>query len=330
MRTSSRENAGVPEAILRALDAPGPFLITGHVRPDGDFLGTALALALWLRARGEGATVVSCEGVPEPYGFLPGADTVSTEFPHDPGARIAIIVDTPLPERTGAPPGYFEGGRGLINIDHHPDNPGFGDATFVDPSASSSAVLAFEILQAAAAPIDAAIASALYVGIMTDTGGFRFTNTDATALRAAGELVVLGARPAELAREVYGSLSAQELRLLGRVLSSVQSALDGRVSILCVTDDMRSEARTGEDGIEGLASYGRDVEGTEVAVLLRETGGTVRASLRSAGDVDVGAVARELGGGGHRAAAGVVLDGPVADARERVVSAIARRVGRGG
>lgn len=329
MRTSSRENAGVPEAILRALDAPGPFLITGHVRPDGDFLGTALALALWLRARGEGAAVVSCEGVPQPYGFLPSADTVSTEFPRDPGAHTAVILDTPRPERTGAPPGYFEGARRLVNIDHHPDNPGFGDAAFVDPLASSSAVLAFEILQAAGGLIDEPIASALYVGIMTDTGGFRFTNTDARTLRAAGELVALGARPAELARKVYGSLSAEELRLLGRVLSSVESALDGRVSILYVTDEMRGEARAGEDGIEGLASYGRDVEGTEVAVLLRETGPTVRASLRSAGEVDVGAVARELGGGGHRAAAGVVLEGPVAEARDRVVSAIALRADRG-
>ncbi len=329
MRKSSRENARVPKTILGALDGPGPFLVTGHVKPDGDFLGTALALALWLGGRGTAVVVVSRDGVPDPYGFLPGAETVTMDFPADPTDHTAVIIDTPVPERTGAPSGYFDGAGCLVNIDHHPDNDGFGDAIFVDPTASSAAVLLYEVMTAAAAPIDEAIATALYVGILTDTGGFRFTNTDARTFRAAAELVARGARPAELARTVYGSLAAEELRLLGLVLSSVESALDGRVSVLYVTDRMRGEARTAEDGIEGLASYGRSVDGTEVAVLLREQGPTVRASLRSSGDVDVGAVARELGGGGHGAAAGVVLEGPIARARDRVLSVIGERIDRG-
>jgi phosphoesterase RecJ-like protein len=271
---------------------------------------------------------VSTDGVPDPYGFLPGADAVHTAFPADPSGHTAVILDTPLPERTGAPAGYFDRVGLLVNIDHHPDNEGFGGAAYVDPSASSVALMVLEILEEVGAPIDEEIATALYTGLFTDTGGFRFTNTDARTLSAAGRLVARGARPAEVARTVYGSLEPAELRLLGLVLSSMQSALDGRVSILYVTDEMRTVARTAEDGIEGLASYGRSVGGTEVAVLLREQRADTRVSLRSAGSLDVGALARELGGGGHAAAAGVVLDGPIRTARDRIVSAIRERLSR--
>jgi len=329
MRKSPREDTTVRRTILRALDGSGPFLLTGHVKPDGDFLGTALGLARWLDARGRSVVVVSRDGVPDPYGFLPGANGVRTEFPSDSSVYTAVILDTPFPERTGAPSGYFDGVSFLVNIDHHPDNERFGDAAFVDPSASSVALMVFEILETAEAPIDEGSATALFVGLFTDTGGFRFTNTGARSLRAASELVRRGARPAEVARAVYGSLEPSELRLLGLVLSSVESALDGRVSILYVTDGMRGEARTDEEGIEGLASYGRSVGGTEVAVLLREQGPSVRVSLRSSGTLDVGTVARELGGGGHGAAAGLVLDGPIAAARDRIVSAIRERFDRG-
>jgi len=179
MRKSPGENTTVRRAILRALDGPGPFLVTGHVKADGDFLGTALGLARWLGARGRKALVVSKDGVPDPYGFLPGAEAVRSEFPPDPSGRTAVILDTPLADRTGAPPGYFDAAGFLINIDHHPDNAGFGDAAYVDPSASSVALMVFEILEEGGASIDEAGATALYTGIFTDTGGFRFTNTDA-------------------------------------------------------------------------------------------------------------------------------------------------------
>jgi phosphoesterase RecJ-like protein len=328
MRKSPRDAQTARRRILRALEGPGPVLITGHVKPDGDFLGSALGLAGWLESGGRSAVVVSTDGVPSPYGFLPGADRVVKEFTVDAAGRTAVVLDTPSLARTGAPAGYFERAERLINIDHHPDNEDFGDPVLVDPTASSVALLVSEILAPSARPMDAAAATALYTGILTDTGGFRFTNTDSRTLRAAAELAALGARPSETARAVYGSLAPEELKLLGFVLSSIETELSGRVSVLTVTDDMRARAGVTEEGIEGLASHGRRVEGTEVAVLIREEGGRVRISLRSAGSLDVGSVARSLGGGGHRAAAGLVLDGPVAAARERIVSAIGERLSR--
>jgi phosphoesterase RecJ-like protein len=328
MRKSPRNGETARRTILRTLEGAGAVLITGHVKPDGDFLGSALGLTRWLESGGRTAVVVSKDGVPAPYGFLAGADRVLKEFPADPAGQTAVVLDTPSPARTGAPSGYFKRAERLINIDHHPDNEGFGDSTLVDPTASSVALLIFEIIAQSARPIDTAAATALYTGLLTDTGGFRFTNTDARTLRAASELAALGARPSETARTVYGSLAPEELRLLGLALSSIETELSGRVSVLTVTDDMRARAGVTEEGIEGLASYGRSVEGTEVAVLIREAGDRVRVSLRSAGSVDVGGVARSLGGGGHRAAAGLVLDGPVAAARERIVSAIGERLSR--
>lgn len=327
MRKRPTENARVQERVQKALDGPGPFLITGHVNPDGDFLGTALALATWLRGTGERALVVSVDGVPDPYGFLTGADSVSNEFPLDLGDHVAVVVDTPAPGRTGAADGYFSKARLVVNIDHHPDNTGFGEAAFVDPTASSTALMAFEIMRGAGAAVTETIAALLYVGILTDTGGFRFANTDARTLRAAAELVGHGARPAELAREVFGALASEELRLLGLVLSSLESVVGGRVTLLCLTDRMRDDARATEDGIEGLASFGCLVRGSEVAVLLREQGRSVRASLRSNGPVDVGGIARSLGGGGHGAASGVLLDGPLSEARDRILSAIEMHLG---
>ena len=218
MRKSPRDAQTARRRILRALEGPGPVLITGHVKPDGDFLGSALGLAGWLESGGRSAVVVSTDGVPSPYGFLPGADRVVKEFTVDAAGRTAVVLDTPSLARTGAPAGYFERAERLINIDHHPDNEDFGDPVLVDPTASSVALLVSEILAPSARPMDAAAATALYTGILTDTGGFRFTNTDSRTLRAAAELAALGARPSETARAVYGSLAPEELKLLGFVL----------------------------------------------------------------------------------------------------------------
>ncbi|MCK4408651.1 MAG: bifunctional oligoribonuclease/PAP phosphatase NrnA, partial [Candidatus Eisenbacteria sp.] len=188
--------------------------------------------------------------------------------------------------------------------------------------ASSVALIIYELL-ADTGELSAAISSLLYVGAMTDTGGFRFGNTDARTLRVAADLVVLGASPAGLANAVYGEQPLGRLRLLGMVLSTTETELDGQVAVSVLTERMKSDTgSTGED-IEGMASFGRLVRGVEVALLLREENGRIRASLRSKGAVDVNAVASRLGGGGHKAASGVLLDGPIESARERLLKAVA-------
>jgi phosphoesterase RecJ-like protein len=315
------QNETERKKIRKALEAGGSFVLAAHRRPDGDALGSMLALARWIEGRGGIAAVVCPGGVPEPYGFLPGAESVVRGFPIAPAQAALIVVDTPMVSRTGAPPELVAQASPVINIDHHPDNEEFGDANLVDTSASAAALLVYEILEPLGG-LASEIASLLYVGIFTDTGGFRFGNTDARTLATAARLVELGADPALTARMVYGEQPLGRLRLLGLVLASAETVLDGRVAVLTLTDEMRRETGSSGDEIEGLAAYGRHIEGAQVSALLRELDGAVRVSLRSAGPVDVNAVAASLGGGGHRAAAGIVMEGSLEEARGRLIEAI--------
>ncbi len=315
------------EKILAALESEPRFFITFHLKPDGDALGTALGLASWLRERGSSVCVVSPDGVPEPYRALPGSESVETTFPADTSDRAAVVLDTPEPGRTGAPADCLRNAKLVINIDHHPGNSMFGDLNLVDPRASSVALLVHEVIAASTSPPSAEVASLLYIGVLTDTGAFRFGNTDGRTFDAAAALVRLGADPAALARGIYGEQPIGRLRLFGLVLASVERALDGRVSLMYVTDEMRKGTGASGDDIEGLASYGRLLEGVEVALLLREQDGSVRASLRSSGPVDVNKIARQLGGGGHSAASGVVLDGPLDRARAAILAAVEESLG---
>lgn len=294
-----------------------------HRKPDGDAVGSMLGLAAWLRARGVRAVVLSPGGIPAPYGFVPGADTVVDERPSDLTGYVAVAADAPDATRLAAQRDDLESASVVLNIDHHPDNSLYGDVNVVDPEASSASLVIYDIL-APSGGIDVDAATCLYTGLLTDTGGFRFSNTNARTFAAAAALTEMGARPSAAARAVYAEQPLGRLRLLGMVLSSAETALGGRVAILTLTDEMRDACGTSGDDIEGLASYGRLIEGVAVAALLREQGDSIRVSLRSADGVDVNALARELGGGGHRVAAGVVLDGPLDAARARLMEAFGR------
>jgi len=314
------------QRILTALRSDGPFLLTSHEHPDGDSIGSMLALHRWFVSRGVPSTPISLDGVPEPYTFVPSADAVVRKCPADATDFVAVVVDTPDGSRMACGPSLMDGARELINIDHHHDNPRFGTLNLVDASASSAALIVFELLEEIGAEIDTGAASLLYVGVLADTGGFRFGNTDPRTLAAASRLAALGAEPANLAREIYGEQPIEHVRLLGRVLESAETVLGGTVAVLYLTEAMRREVGAGDDDIEGLASYGRLIRGVEIALLLREENGRVRVNLRSKGAVDVSAIAKALGGGGHEAASGVILDGPLTDVREKLLAAVARHL----
>ncbi len=310
------------EKIHRILDGDDPLVIVSHRNPDGDALGAMLALARWSADRGRKAVAVSPEGAPAPYAFLPGADSIGLEFPDDTTGFGLVSLDAPDASRLDLPSTLLETADPVLNIDHHPGNTLFGTVNLVDPGASSTCLLLFEILEPYGG-LSTEIATLLYTGVFTDTGGFRFGNTDARTLAAAAGLVELGAPPAEIARRVYAQQPIGRLRLLGLVLGTATTEFEGQVAVLTLTDEMRRETGSSGEDLEGLASHGRLVEGVRVAVLLREQQGSVRASLRSAGEVDVNAVARVLGGGGHSAAAGVVIPGTIAEARARILTTVA-------
>ena len=317
-----------PSEILKALENDSRFIVTAHVNPDGDSIGASLGLARRLRSAGKNVTVTMVDGIPPQFAFLGDGEPVTKSFPPDASGSTAVVVDTPELSRTGAPDGYLASASTLLNIDHHPSNTLFGDLNLVDVGASSASLLIHEMLHDSSLGIDPEAATMLYAGVLTDTGAFRFGNTDARTFRAAAELVDAGADAAAVASSVYGEQPVERLRLLGLVLSSLESELDGRVAVMVLTDEMRRVAGASGEEVEGLASYGHKLRGVEVSLLLREQGDGVRVSLRSGGEVDVNRIASSLGGGGHRAAAGVFMKGTIPDVRERLLAEVARSVAR--
>lgn len=308
------------------LAAAGRVLLGCHVNPDGDTLGSALALALALRAAGKQAEVVCADPVPRPYRFLPGSDTLRHTVPA--GAYdLGVILDCDGPKRLGSVLPAFRQVPFLIEVDHHPGTERFGQLVVVDTTAAATAEPLFTLLKLGGFALTAAIATCLYVAILTDTGSFRFANTTGRALRLAAELVACGAHPGEIAEQVYASRSFASVALLGRALASLQRSDAGALAWAHLTPRDFTETGSGDADTEGIVHHLRDIEGVRVAALFRQIDGKVRVSLRSREPVNVAAVARVFGGGGHRLAAGCTLAAPLDDAERRVLDEARKALG---
>jgi phosphoesterase RecJ-like protein len=272
---------------------------------------------------GKTATVLNADPVPANLLFLPGADTVV--FAEDGSTYdVAVVVDCGSPERTGRVAQELLKCPLLVNIDHHRTNGDLGELSLVDPDAAATGLLVHRILSAMKYEIGLDVAINIYVAVLTDTGSFHYGSSSPEAFEVAGEMVRRGVDPWAVAEQVYETQSVQRLRLLGRVLDSLDVASDGRVA--CITtlcEDLR-EFASGKDALEGFINYPRSIVGVEVAVSFREEeGGVIRVSFRSKGRVDVSAVAARFGGGGHRNAAGCTVPGTLADVKKRVLEALA-------
>ena len=310
-------------AICRVLREKDRFLIACHENPEGDAIGSELALALALRRMGKTATVLNADPVPANLLFLPGADTVV--FDGD-GSKydVAVVVDCGSPERTGRVGGELRKCPLLVNIDHHRSNGDLGELALVDPDAAATGLLIHRVLSAMGYEIGLDVATNIYVAVLTDTGSFHYGSSSPEAFEVAGEMVRRGVDPWAVAEQVYETQSAHRLRLLGRVLDSLDVSADGRVA--CITtmrEDLR-EFASGKDALEGFINYPRSIVGVEVAVSFREEEGEIfRVSFRSKGRVDVSAVAARFGGGGHRNAAGCTIPGALGDVKKKVLEALA-------
>lgn len=297
-------------------------LVTMHRGPDGDALGSALALAEALREWGKDVLVYNPDPVPAAFRFLPGADRVVREIgvtqrfdvsvTCDAGDATRLGPDFPPPERRGT----------LVNLDHHETTPAFGDVNYIDPHAAAVGVLVHRILEAARRPLSPGVALGLFCSLMTDTGSFRYSNSDPEAFRIAAALVEAGVDPWAVSSRIYESQSPERLHLLALVLASLHVSACGRWACVDVTRAMREAAGTDEETEGGFVNYPRSVAGVEVALCFREGDGDVRVSLRSRGRVDVSAIAMRWGGGGHRNAAGCAITGTLDGARDAIVAAV--------
>ena len=315
-------------AAMRVLREGGSFLVLLHELPDGDSVGATLAMMLALERVGKRVMATGVDPVPQPYRFLPGADRIAV-----PGALrleswdASIVLDCADPERAGDAWSFARRAGKLINIDHHVTNTGYGDLNLVDPGASATSELVYSIVRDLGIEVDRDIANCLFVGIMTDTGSFRYASASPRTFRIAAELVEAGASPEALAAKIWESKSSSSLWLLARVLTTLKVSDDGRIAWLTIDDATLADAGADEQEMEGFVNYPRSLEGVEVAILFRPMAdGRTRVTLRSKGRADVSRVALSLGGGGHPRAAGCVLPPSPDGAVGRVLEAARQEV----
>lgn len=312
----------VPDALVSLLGSPPRrALMLGHVHPDADVLGTLLALGLALEARGWTVAFGGPHPGPRHLAFLPGIDRYAVLAGVEPPLDVVVLTDCPDPGRTE---GLLERARAtgatVVNIDHHHDNRRYGDVDWIEPRAAATGEMIHDLLRALGTPMTPDIATNLFTAIHTDTGSFRYSNVTPDTLRIAAALVAAGAEPARVSSHLYEQRPPEALRWLSQALGRVRLSDDGRVAWLALPAGLVPEAFV---EAEDLVNYPRSIASVRVACLLREHDGTVKVSLRAKGDVDVSAVARGFGGGGHPNAAGCTVPGPLEAATDLVLHAIA-------
>jgi phosphoesterase RecJ-like protein len=298
------------DAVAAALREHDRFLVTTHENPDGDALGSLLATTLLLEELGKDAVMFlyGDVAIPTEYQFME-LERLTRALPEDAAERVLVAVDCANEDRIGHELGLVDAAPLTINIDHHHDNTRFGDLNLIVSGASSTGEVLRDVLQELGLELTPEIAEALYIALVTDTGRFQYANTTPKALRLAAELVDAGADVHSIFQQVYESVQFQKLKLLARALERAQVYEGGRIVVSYLLRTDFSELSAPDPYSEGIIDYLRAVEGADMAVLIREpprlSGPERRISLRASTDeLDVSAIARKSGGGGHRQAAG--------------------------
>jgi len=293
-----------------------------HIRPDGDALGSLLALGLGLEQRGCQVAMLLTDPVPPSYSFLPGITRVQSE-PPEWEADLGLVVDCDGLSRLGKLAEVFSGLPHLVDIDHHATDSAFGDEHLIDSSAGATAEIVHALLRDFDVELNPDIGTCLYAAILTDTGRFCYANTTTNSLRIAAEAVEAGAEPHFIARKIFEERSIAATHLLGVALARLTEHLDGRVvSSLLTRDDFQETGAVPSD-TEGIIDHLRAIGGPRVALLfVSPDHDSVRVSLRSDGSVDVSQVALGFGGGGHAMAAGCTVKGRAEEVRSRVVESL--------
>ena len=287
------------------------FVIASHQRPDGDAIGSAMAMSLALQAIGKDTTVVT-DAIPAAFlQPFPGVDTVRITPEITDAYDAALIMECSELSRTGV--------KGLdrspvLNIDHHPGNTGYGAINWVDESAAACGEMAFTLIEALGAPLTEDVATHIYLAVLTDTGSFHFSHLTPRTYEIAKRCVEAGADPAWIARTHYDSNTLARVRIFGAVMNGMVIVDEGRIALLSVTRRTMADLGGTNDDLEGLINFPLTVKDIEAVAFFKEIGDNDwRVSLRSKGTVDVGAIARWQGGGGHTNAAGCSAAGTLDD-----------------
>ncbi|TAL17172.1 bifunctional oligoribonuclease/PAP phosphatase NrnA [bacterium] len=294
--------------VAKTLRSSQEILLLTHQSPDGDALGGMLGLGLPLIEAGKKVAMVIEGPLPAHMAWLPGSSLFETKIPER-NFDAVVMLDCGDKKRTGFDLSPFEK-IPLVNIDHHASNDNFGTVNYVHPEASSTGELVLRILDELGITPDADAATALYVAVLTDTGGFHYSNSTPEAFETSARLVRLGANPAQIAGNLYERESAKRTLLMGLVLSTLSLYSGGKVARIHVTGEMLAKTGASLEDTDNFVNCPRAIEGVEVAVFMKEKPGNVwRITLRSKGGADVSKVASAFGGGGHKKASGATIDG---------------------
>ena len=314
--------------IIAAISNARSAIVTAHISPDTDAIGSSGALAYYLTQRGLKVTWYLHDKAPARIAPLIVGLPLTNTLPSEP-VDLAIICDTATKARIGKDnEAYCKLGRKVVNIDHHVSNSGWGDINYVDPSSASSTQIIFGLLQELKATLPEQILNILLGGLMDDTGSFRFSNTDARTLHAAAEMVDAGAVPQTIANALHFSAPFASVKLRARALAEVTVELDGKVGFLAVSRSVLQSSGATESESEGLVDEVRSIAGTVAGIFIREIEpGKWKLSLRSKrSDLDVNKIASVFSGGGHVAAAGCTIVGTAEEVKEKILSQFATAI----
>lgn len=310
--------------VIELIEKHERFAITSHIRPDGDSLGSSLALCWILKGLKKDAEVIMCDHVPLAYSKLPGAELVRVVPDIDREYDAVFVIECSDVTRPGLP--SLEN-QFVVNIDHHSTTALFGDLNWIDSTAAAVGEMIFNLAKAIGSRITSEIASCVYAALLTDTGSFHFSNTTERTFKIASELVKYGAQPAKLSQAIFYSYPYAKILLVGSVLSTLQRDETGRIAWITMTRDAMLESGATEDDSDGIINYPLTVGDVEAVAFFRELpDSTYRISLRSKNRVNVARVAEMFGGGGHCNAAGFTIQADFDELSRDVISKLREAV----
>ena len=314
--------------IAHILKTDEPFIVVTHISPDGDAIGSLLGMSLALNEMGRRCAPFIADDIPALYSFLPGRDSVVASPDKLPFAPKWIIsVDCAEEKRISGDITSVRESASLINIDHHPTNPQYGDINLIDPNATSTAEIVLQVLKATDYSLSADVAKCLYTGVITDTGGFRFAGVGASTFQTAAELVSAGFDPYEICQRLFEEYPIGRLYLERLMLERMEALLEGKLIMSTLYESDFEKLGLAKSDAEDLVNRLKEIRGTEVGVLITQMGnGLSRISFRSKNDVDVSAIAQSMGGGGHRRAAGVRTKLSPKEIKEKIEQSVAQEL----
>jgi phosphoesterase RecJ-like protein len=317
------------EEIIAVINQHKRFIILSHIRPDGDAIGSTIALGSTLEAMGKEVTYINEDGVPESLAFLPGSDKVKQPTDDVLDVEVAIAVDCANKPRLGEQALKMAANATLwINIDHHKSNPGYGDLNYIDAQSPATGQILYQMIKEQGLTLTNEARDSIYVAVSTDTGSFQYSGTTAATYEMAANLVNLGLNTGKINEQIYDSFPYRRVALTRELLNTLEISSSGEIADWHLLKKVKHELDLKPDDSEGLIDMIRSIQGVSVALFFEELmDDSIRVSIRSkTGSIDACEIAQLFGGGGHAKAAGIRMSGSIAEVRLAVISEVTKHL----